>query len=220
MKRKYIFFFVFLFSLSLITTISNTFAQTSYEYKIQEGDEFIYVVTEADQDNYFGSGFTVGDKEKIEVVEIEEYPDYFRLDYYRWSWIGKGESFDSDPDDSDYTRLYKDPSETSISPFYFVLTPVDEFLAEFAEANYDYTSDGNKLTDISFHLTETFDSNGVLSKTEKKTGDIIVYAKSRTEDSSSSSSIPGYEFPIFIGTIVVVGVSMTYFTKRKICKKL
>ena len=222
MEKKEKLIIMILFGLSLSAILPNVLGQTIYTCEVKEGDEFIYTVT---LNTFSLMGSSLGDKHKINITDITEESDYFEVKYNSWDWISEGESFNSTADDSYWTNLYRDPSNVHMGdPFYFVLTPVSDYLDAFAEANYGYSSSGIKLYE-SFELflyTYTYDVNGVLLKyeaatgiTEAEPGGTVVYVLFRT---GSSSGIPGYDLPILIGLTTIAGVSILYIVKKKLLK--
>jgi len=220
MKKKEKLIIVILLSLSLSAISTNVLGQTTYTCKVEVGDEFIYTVTYLNTVMSVGSGMSVGDKMKINITDITEETNYFEVEYNMWDMISKGESFNSTPDYSDYERVYKDPSHVYAFIYYFVLTPVSEYLAAFAEDNYDYSSSGNKLIESydSNQYTSTYDSNGVLSKNEVKMNSTVMGILSR---GGGGSEIPGYDLPILIGLLTAIaGVSIIYIVKKKMLKSL
>ncbi|TKJ19569.1 MAG: hypothetical protein CEE43_14765 [Promethearchaeota archaeon Loki_b32] len=225
MKNKgKLFSIVVLLSLSLLAISTNVFGQITYTCEVKEEDEFIFTVTTLHAEEYgFLEQLSVGDKMKIKITDITEETDYFDVEYDEWAMISKGESFSSTADSNSWEDVYKDPSdpEALLELSYFVLTPVSDYLAAFAEANSEegYSSSGNKLTKSSYDSTSqiitTFDSNGVVSKDELKLGGTVVLVLSRGGD---GSSIPGYDLPILIGLTTIAGVSIIYIVKKKMLK--
>ncbi len=216
MEKKEKLIIVILFSLSLSAILTNVLGQTTYTCEVNVGDEFIYTVTTVN--TYWSGGvYELGDKMKIKITNITEETDYFFINYEDWDMISKSESFGAIADNSDYERVYKNPSYVFAYIYYFVLTPVRDYLVAFAETSSDHLSSGNNLTEFWGFYDEQisiFDSNGVMSKREVKSHGIVVLVLSRGGD-GSSSGIPGYDLPILIGLTVIASVSIIYIVKKK-----
>lgn len=223
MKNKgKLFSIVILLSLSLLAISTSVFGQTTYTCEVKEEDEFIFKVTTLHPEFGDMGQLSVGDKMKIKITDITEETDYFDVEYDEWDMISKGESFNSTADWEEWEVVYKDPSDPQAfwELSYFVLTPVSDYLAAFAEANSEegYSSSGNKLTesyDSTTQFITTFDSNGVWSKRVLKAGGIVVVVLSR---GGGGSAIPGYDLPILIGLTAIAGVSIIYIVKKKMLK--
>jgi len=218
MKKKEKLIIVILFSLSLSAILTNVLGQTTYTCKVKVGDDFIFTVTTLDEVFGEGLGLSVGDKMKINITDITEETDNFKVEYDTWDMISKGESFGSTADESDWEYVYKDPTDIYAYIYYFVLTPVSDYLAAFAETSEsEYSSSGNKLIESydSYQTIYTYDSNGVMSKMEYKMGGTVMAVLSR---GGGGSSIPGYDLPILIGLTAIAGVSIIYIVKKKMLK--
>lgn len=223
MEKKEKLIIVILFSLSLSAILTNVLGQTIYTFEVKEGDEFIFTVTLATMSP---PGVSLGDRYKINITDITGESDYFEVVFDIWDWISQGEPFNSTADDWGWEDVYRNPSDyrANLGTFYFVLSPVSDYLDAFAEANYGYSSSGIKLYE-SFELflyTYIYDLNGVLFKyeaatgiTEAEPGGTVMYVLSRT---GSSSGIPGYDLPILIGLTAIAGVSIIYIVKKKMVK--
>ncbi len=224
MKNKgKLFSIVVLLSLSLLAISTSVFGQTTYTCEVKEEDEFIFKVTTLHPEFGDMGELSVGDKMKIKITDITEETDYFDVEYDEWDMISKGETFNSTADWEEWEVVYKDPSDPQAfwELSYFVLTPVSDYLAAFAEANSEegYSSSGNKLTesyDSTTQFITTFDSNGVWSKRVLKAGGIVVVVLSR--GGGGGLAIPGYDLPILIGLTVIAGVSIIYIVKKKMLK--
>ena len=218
MKNKgKLFSIVVLLSLSLSAILTNVLGQTTYTCEVKVGDEYLFTTTTLSAEFAELYGMSVGDKQKINITDITENLGRFRVEYGYWDRISKGESFGATPDGWEWEDVSKDPSNSLEYIYFFVLTPVSDYLAAFAETNSDYSSSGNKLIDTynDRQYITLYDSNGVLSKREVKINGIVMAVLSR---GGNGSEIPGYDLPIFIGLIVIAGVSIIYIVKKKMLK--
>lgn len=219
MKKKEKFLFVILLSLSLSAISTNAFGQTTYTCKAKEGDEFIFSFTELDAYYAFLRGYRLGDKSKIKIIGVTEDTNDFIIETDIWDPISKNESFRATADYQATDYVYKDSSRINPDILFYVLSPVSNYLAEYAEANPDYSSSGNVLTRTGFRLefgeyiySTTFDSNGIASKFHYSNSTTVLYVLIR---SGSSSSIPGYDLPISIGLTAIAGLSIICIVKKK-----
>ena len=206
MKKKEKLSIVIIFSLSLSVILPNVLGQITYTCKVKVGDEFIYTVYEG--------GINVGNKSKIKITDVEEGTNYFYIEYDYWDPISKGESFNSIADGWWYEDFHKDPSNGYMYIYYFVLTPVNDYLTAYANAAPCCSSSGNKLTETvgQVQYISTFDSNGVLTKKELKVDDTAIIVLSR---GGSTSGIPGYDLPLLIGLTAITSVSIINIVKKK-----
>ncbi len=177
---------VFLFSLSLSAILTNVLGQTTYTCEVKVGDEYIYRITKLDAFWAIGVGVQLGEKMKFNIADITEETDYFIIEADRWNFISKNESFGATIDYSDYRRVYKDPSDNHAYVNFFVFSPVSKYLAEFAEANPDYSSSGNVLTRE--YYGSIFDPNMVASKMENANSTTVHYIWITTFDSNGVAS--------------------------------
>lgn len=94
---------------------------------------------------------------------------------------------------------------------------MSDYLAAFAyENSEDCSSSGNKFTihGYSGNTIRTYESNGVMSKSEHIVDGTAVGVLSR--GSGSSSSIPGYNPLIFLGITAIAGIIVIYTMKKKL----
>ena len=169
-----------------------------------------------------GSGIwrvtNVGDEIKVKITDIREITSAFYIDYEGWmdsypyEWIGTQD-------------LYKDPSDYHLIIRFLALTPVSNYLAEYAETNTGVYSPGvlssseNVLTERAgpmgpyneyWQRLIEFDSNGIASKMQFSIDATVLYVLTRTE------KILGYDLLMLIGLTVIAGVSVSYIMRKKI----
>ena len=191
MKKKEKLFIVILFSLSLSAILTNVLGQTSYTCEAKVGDEYIYKITKLDARLATLVDIELGDKIKYNITDITEETNYFIIETDIWEYISNNdtwekisnnESFGATADDQYIESVYKDPSDNDTSINLYVLSPVSVYLAEYAEANPNYSSSGNVLTHsiISIYtIVRTFDSNGILTKMQYSNSTNVLLVLSR-----------------------------------------
>ncbi len=221
MRNKNLFIVAVIISFSLSTTIISTLG-TTYTCGVKAGDEYIYEITHLDP-IYGGSSAEIGDKMKIKVVNVTEKADYFIIDSDSWNFISSNESFGATADQHGTHIFHKNPNDQESIGF-FVLCPVNTYLAEFAAdpppSAWNRTSSGNTLTYVTSTsiLVDTYNSNGVLSKHNLSStlrGVTLIVFEMR----SQSSYISGYNLPMMIGLSAIAGLIVIYIKKKNFQRK-
>ncbi len=232
MERKEKLFFVILLSLSLSAILTNVFGQTTYTCKVKDGDEYIFTCTKLEERflGISGSGLwdvnAVGDKIKVKITDIRETERVFYIDYDRWEPISEGELFGAVSELTGTHDLYNDPSNSHLLIKFIALTPVSNYLAEYAETNTGLygiygvlSSSENVLTERRLIYGEywevviEFDSNGIASKIQFSIDATVLYVLTRT-----GLEIPGYDLLMLIGLTAITGVIIIYIVKKKVLK--
>jgi len=217
-KHKIIFIVSFLNILILISIVNvDVKAQEGYNLAVNTNEEFSWEVTELDLYQFetvlgFEPNFALGDRIRLIIRDIEEGSTGWSITVefwdYKMDW-GQSGSIETLPMHK-YPLHYRD--------FIFILTPVDDYLAEVDEhMGPEYSVTANSISKVvradtgrDYIMEKTYDRRGIpVSEAlyEYSTGRMLVCIE-------GSLSIIPFGF-YFIGFIIVALTAVIFITLRK-----
>ncbi len=230
-----------IFQLALILILFNYIFLTinvvgvDYNLGINENDTFIWKIEELDDDEYENifiteAGFDKDDQKKIEIVNIEETTDKWRITYYIWDYTDDTNDFSEEADDDKTKKLYKDPEEQAekiidlenFARMWIVPSPFTNYIEEFRDehdnAFFDVFVDGDMLImkpaveNAEYEIEITYGNDGVAEKIEYVDDDGNTFLKIILLE----ETIPGYDVLLIYGLILICGIISVIIWKKKL----